>query len=395
MATTSIWDAGAENANRENLTEITWDLKSSTGDGFASDYQNIAINTLNIVPNPNVKSTNTSVRCSHSILDPGSIRAMTLALGASKTITTLAFSNCAISTSGLLLLQQSLPSTQINSLAIDYNGSAASVEALASFAKPIPNFTSLSLRGNNLGAVGTATLCDALEQNTTLTNLTLYRNGVGDVGACSLARLFRINKTIKHISVGSNGLGPHGLNELMSSVTRYTLDQSGLEARQALSAPAKEEEESENGGGKKKGAKKGGKKGGKKGKGEKEEPVLDEILSGGVVIKSGEENGEESEGAVVAAVGTVCRASTSVVRLDVSYNADIGVAGDPVVQHFINAARDDLILNKLNGIDLMGCGLSTKCEQECGDLIRAVRAEGAGDEEESGDKKDDKKKKKK
>ena len=131
------------------------------------------------------------------------------------------------------------------------------------------------------------------------------------------------------------------------------------------------------------------------GKGEDEGPVLDEILSGGMVMK-GEEDGAESEGVMMAVVGTVCRGSTSVVRMDVSYNADIGVAGEPVVQQFIDTAKDDLMCNKLNGIDIVGCRLSIKRVEECCELIRAVRAEcAAGEGEENGGKKDDKKKKKK
>ena len=52
----------------------------------------------------------------------------------------------------------------------------------------------LTLRANEIGAAGAASLAEAMKVNTTLTQLNLRTNEIGAVGATSLAEAMKVNK---------------------------------------------------------------------------------------------------------------------------------------------------------------------------------------------------------
>jgi hypothetical protein len=357
----SAWEA----AEREGQTldeTTTWDVKKSSGD-FETDLKEICTTVFSCATHPFLKSDQTStVRCSHYIVDPISTQASLLALTARKTIHSLNLNGCALSDVSLNLLRTALPQTSITHLAVDYNG-GGTAEALCNLAS-IDSLTSLSLRGNQLGAENILTLCGVLKTKTnTIKSLSLYRNGIGDLGARKISRLLRENKTLKNISLSANGITSLGLKELLTGLTRYTLDQEGVDARVVLSGAVVGGEVE--GGGKKK------KKGKKKETGGASK--LDEILSGGVCAK--DEAGNDIEGTAVAGVGTVCRGNMELVCLDLSYNVDIGKnATDSLNVLSTTLQKEDLLVGQLNTLVLMGCGFE-EGEKMAIDLLKEVGVE--------------------
>jgi hypothetical protein len=384
----SIWMAADNVRSVDDLKDVTWSGKTSGS--FALDYATICTDVLKAVPNPAIRvlksgsgedAIETSVQCNHTVIDPCSLKAAMLALNHSK-MTKMSFNNCALSETSLELLKEGIYSTQITSLAVDYNGNdtAAAAAALCNLIS-CSQLTSLSLRGNGIGQEQETVkvLCDALRGNTTLTNLTVYRNELGDEGVNSILRIFRINKSLQHISLGSNGITADCFKNILSSVTRYTLDQSGLEERNALlNTPV-----ADDGGGKKKG------KG--KGKGSADGASTDEILNKGVASKDKE--GNDVEGSLVAAIGTVCRGNTNIVRLDLSYNVEIGKSGSSIIQQFLESSKEDIKVGSLSNLDLKGCGLideQLQCDAVA-TFLKGIRAESASNDESGGTKKGKKK----
>ena len=353
------WEASERECKTLDETS-TWDAKKSSGD-FETDLKAICNTVFTCATHPGLKSNQTLVRCSQFIVDPVSTQACLFALTASKTIHSLNLNGCALSDVSLNLLRTVLPQTSITHLAVDYNSNGGATEALCNLAS-VDSLTSLSLRGNQLGAENILTLCGVLKTKTnTIKSLSLYRNGIGDMGAEHMSKLLRENKTLKHISLSANGITSLGLKELLTGLTRYTLDQEGVDARALLSGGRDVEDE-----------------GKKKKKGKKKETggaiKLDEILSGGVCAKDGA--GNDIEGTVVAGVGTVCRGNMELVCLDLSYNVDIGKnRTDGIKVLTTTLQKEDLLVGQLNTLVLTGCGLNEEDEKMVVDLLKEVGVE--------------------
>ena len=362
----NIWDASSKCNNRDDLSDITWSAgKGDTGlfkDSFpliCKDIVKIPIHPAirtNLTTTSAADAVETSVRCSHTIIDPGTMKATMLAIAASKTITSISFNNCGLNDVALATLATGLSTTQVTSLAVDYNESI-DITALCNLIT-CPQLTSLALRGNNLGKTegNVQLLCDVLSKNTTLTHLTLYRNGLGDNGIKIVTRMLRRNKTIQMLSVGSNDITAKGLSDLIASVTCYTLTQIGLDERNEL------KNVSADAGGDKKKKKKGGDANG---------PVLDAIVSGGICEK--DEEGNDIEDSNIATLGTICRGNTNIVRLDVSYNANMKNGSKEIIEEFISNSKEDILLSALTTLDIIGCGLSEEQVSECVKYLSTVR----------------------
>ena len=362
----NIWDASSKCNNRDDLSDITWSAgKGDTGlfkDSFpliCKDIVKIPIHPAirtNLTTTSAADAVETSVRCSHTIIDPGTMKATMLAIAASKTITSISFNNCGLNDVALATLATGLSTTQVTSLAVDYNESI-DITALCNLIA-CPQLTSLALRGNNLGKTegNVQQLCDVLSKNTTLTHLTLYRNELGDNGIKIVTRMLRRNKTIQMLSVGSNDITAKGLSDLIASVTCYTLTQIGLDERNELKNVRADA------GGDKKKKKKGGDANG---------PVLDAIVSGGICEK--DEEGNDIEDSNIATLGTICRGNTNIVRLDVSYNANMKNGSKEIIEEFISNSKEDILLSALTTLDIMGCGISEEQVSECVKYLSTVR----------------------
>jgi hypothetical protein len=363
-----IFDATESGRNRESFDDISWDSKKTSG-AFNTDFNEICASVLNVQAHPKIiQSKGDRVQCQHFIVDPCSTKATMLALSASKNICSLYLNGCALNDVSLNLIRIALPNTSITTLAVDYNNTTGcnDVTALCSLAS-VETLTSLSLRGNQLGAgENVSILCRILKTNSSIKSLSLYRNKLGNQGTIAISRLLRFNKTLKNISLSANGIGCIGLRELLTSITRYQLDQDGIDSRNMMSNITVEQEDDD---GKKKKKKKKSKKNDNAQK-------LDEILEGGVCEK--DKDGNDIEGSEKAVVGTICRGNTEVVCLDLSCNFEMGVAdgeGSEILKEFVlnKTNKDDLLLGGLNTLDLNGCGLAE--EQRMMNFLKEVNTE--------------------
>jgi hypothetical protein len=92
----------------------------------------------------------------------------------------------------------------------------------------------LNLTSNILGSDGTALLCGALRDNTTLTALSLDRNVIRDEGARHLLPLINRNTTLRTLNLYFNALSPdfiHALGGAMNnnySLTFITINHPKL-----------------------------------------------------------------------------------------------------------------------------------------------------------------------
>lgn len=76
----------------------------------------------------------------------------------------------------------------------------------------------LDLFNNQIGAVGTVALAEALEKNATLRNLDLSYNAIGDLGAQALAIALTKNVTLRVLNVADNRIGIAGAQALANSL---------------------------------------------------------------------------------------------------------------------------------------------------------------------------------
>jgi len=84
--------------------------------------------------------------------------------------------------------------------------------------------TSLSLRGNDIGAAGAASVSSALEHNSVLTSLDLLGNDIGAAGAASVISALERNSILTYLDLRHNSIGNAGeisINALLKrNITR-------------------------------------------------------------------------------------------------------------------------------------------------------------------------------
>ena len=75
---------------------------------------------------------------------------------------------------------------------------------------PATTLASLNIGQNRIGAVGTASLAEALASNCTLTSLDVGNNSIGVAGAQALAGAIATNRKLARLDLWSNGIGTAG-----------------------------------------------------------------------------------------------------------------------------------------------------------------------------------------
>jgi hypothetical protein len=114
-------------------------------------------------------------------------------------------------------------------------GGSAGAKHVAKMLGVNGGLTKLSLAQNNLEEAGTKTICEALEQNTTLKELDIsgheYSNIGGSAGAKHVAKMVRVNGGLTKISLAKNMLGEEGTKAICEALeqnkTLKELDISG------------------------------------------------------------------------------------------------------------------------------------------------------------------------
>ena len=146
------------------------------------------------------------------VMDSRTLSVLLLSFRPIKSINTLCFFNASLSPVALKVLEESLPTTAICHLQLDYNPLDGRDESTASFLRsitaPTSKLISLSLRGNNLGQHGANILSEGLALNTCLQSLNLFDNGLEDVEAIAVLSALSLNAStqIGHLSLANNRL---------------------------------------------------------------------------------------------------------------------------------------------------------------------------------------------
>ena len=147
-----------------------------------------------------------SIKVKQMAVDIGSMRALTLALPTTETITTLRFYDAGLSAEAIQLLADVLPKTVVGNLAVDYNVIKGSSALFALFLKVEGKLSNVSLRGNAIDSVAGMAVAKALSANTSIGALNLFDNRLGNVGTSDVAKALRFNMSLKQLSLSRNNV---------------------------------------------------------------------------------------------------------------------------------------------------------------------------------------------
>jgi len=156
-------------------------------------------------------------------IDLGSMLAVTLTLPHCKSLNTLRFWKCNLSSRAILTLTDGLKNSSITRLYIDANPEACDRSkgeegslALSTLMAPSSPLQLLSLRSNGIDDAICSDIMRVLQANKHLQVLDLWDNEIGDESVADIARMLGLNTNLQSLNLSKNLIGNEG-SKLLSA----------------------------------------------------------------------------------------------------------------------------------------------------------------------------------
>ncbi|TPX37102.1 hypothetical protein SmJEL517_g00906 [Synchytrium microbalum] len=163
----------------------------------------------------------------------GIMEALSVAIPACNSIKQLTLWNCGLVDSQFNLLLPAVLGSTLRHLAVDDcpNLNESTLALLLSEESPL---TSLSLRGNRIGDVGSKAIGAALRVNRCLRVLDLWRNKIGPDGLTEIADALKYNQSLIFLAMGDNNVGDAGSTNLSKVLCNVAVTPDELAARKKV-----------------------------------------------------------------------------------------------------------------------------------------------------------------